>query len=189
MTNAFCVWLNGPLGTGKSTLAEMLGSSLKQMGLDIEILDENGLGACLGLDPALLSEEMGRHIRQFMHITGLLIRHNVVVIVTAERHRVNLNDISTDMDAVPMVDIFLNAPDDECRKRGASAMVRRSTIDWPSRPDAVVHTHPENPEESLDRLVSILAMLGFIRREAAGQGYTDDETEQIRKRLGELGYM
>ena len=58
----------------------------------------------------------------------------------------------------------------------------------PVNPEVHLHTDRENPDQDVELILSKLADLGYLSREAAG-AYNEDEEALVSERLKNLGYL
>ena len=54
---SFVIWLTGPSGAGKTTLAHALEKKLREMGLNVEVLDGDGIRSKLYPDLGFSEKE------------------------------------------------------------------------------------------------------------------------------------
>ena len=59
----FVIWLTGPSGAGKTTLAKALAEKLQSMGYRVEVLDGDGIRSKLYPDLGFSKEEREMHNR------------------------------------------------------------------------------------------------------------------------------
>src|ERR1044072_7604313 len=80
-TTGFTLWLTGMHGTGKSTYASYIAARLRQVGRNVEILDEGEIGDDLWQGLADSKEEPSAFVRRLGNLAQILTRNNVAVIV------------------------------------------------------------------------------------------------------------
>ena len=78
------IWLTGPSGVGKTTIARALGSRLASDGRRIELLDVDDLSAIRRSDFGCPSARHSEVTDQFGYMARLLARNGVIVIVATE---------------------------------------------------------------------------------------------------------
>ena len=80
----FTVWLTGMLGAGKTTTAAYLAARLRQVGRNVEVLDEEDLQDELWKDiSGDVKEERQLIGRRLGFVADLLTRNNVCTLVAA----------------------------------------------------------------------------------------------------------
>lgn len=187
--NGCCIWLTGLKGSGKTTLAGMLEASLKIRNLPVERLDGETIQAHLGENNNGTSENMDAVLLRTAFVAGLLARNNVVVIVpvTAFRQGVR-NEIRSRVHHY--VEVLLNAPLEIRRQRKPQGpdQTDETHFEPPTRPDIVLDTHQEKPEESLARILKYMEISGHIPPPPP-QDLTAEESALLEARLRALGYL
>jgi adenylylsulfate kinase len=79
----FTLWLTGPSGTGKSTLAQALRPELEARGLRVEILDGDAVRPRLSQGLGYSRADRNLNVERIGFVAGLLARNGVAVIVAA----------------------------------------------------------------------------------------------------------
>jgi len=79
----FTVWFTGMACTGKSTLANYVAARLRQVGRNVEILDENTVGEELWGQIEDTKEERTAVVRRLGYVANLLSRNGAAVLVAA----------------------------------------------------------------------------------------------------------
>src|SRR5690349_11480134 len=82
-SHGFTVWLTGMLGVGKSSLANYVAARLRQVGRNVEILDEDSLGDTLWAGLGDSKDERNTVVRRLGFLATVLSRNNVAVLVAA----------------------------------------------------------------------------------------------------------
>ncbi len=80
-TNGFTVWLTGMSSTGKSTMAAYIAARLRQVGRNVEIIDEKEVANDLWAEVGDTKEDRSLIMRRLGYVAGLLTRNNVAVLV------------------------------------------------------------------------------------------------------------
>ncbi|WP_297499547.1 adenylyl-sulfate kinase, partial [Thermococcus sp.] len=82
LKKGFTIWLTGPSGAGKTTLAVKLAKRLRGMGYRVEILDGDTIRKTLYPNLGFSKEAREMHNRIVIHMAKLLSRNGVIVIVS-----------------------------------------------------------------------------------------------------------
>jgi adenylylsulfate kinase len=139
---AACVWLTGPAGAGKRTIASGLVDTLRARGIEATTIDERVASAYLadGVD-------------SIAWLCRLLVSHGVNVVVSVPLP--TRDDRELVRDAVPgFVEVFVD--------RGQ----RDESYEEPFAPDLRVPTHDREARASIAQLVSWLEDAGVVDAEA-----------------------
>lgn len=132
ITTACCVWLTGPPGAGKRTIAHGVVDALREQGTDMLLLDEDTATKHLAEGPDAIA-----------WLCRLLVTHGVPVIVALPMPARDDRDLIRD--AVPgFVEVFV----DRARHNDA--------YEEPFAPELRVPTHDRSPRASVAQLLSWL---------------------------------
>lgn len=197
-----CIWLTGHPCSGKSTIAKSLSEKLIERGRDVEILDGDIVRNFLNKDLGFTKEDRLENMRRVSVLADLLTKHGVDVIVAlVSPYREGRNRARK---LLPLfVEVYVKASLETCEKRdvkGMYKMAREGKIknftgiddpyEEPLNPEIVCDTEKEKVEESVNKIVKFLEERNFIEiPESEEKGYTEEEEEEIKKRLEELGYI
>jgi len=162
------VWLTGLSGSGKSTLAVALDAWLHQRSRHGYILDGDNMrqGLCRGL--TFSPEDRTENIRRTGEAAKLLAQAGVISICSlispfrADRQAARQSCVN---DAVPFLEVFVNAPLHVCESRDPRGLYRKarsgaianftgigSPYEVPEAPDVELHTDQMSPLECLEEL-------------------------------------
>jgi adenylylsulfate kinase len=168
------VWLTGLSGAGKTTITQALEEKLIAEGYDIEVLDGDVVRTNLTKGLGFSKEDRDENIRRIGFVANLLTRHGVIVLVSAispyreirEEVRGKIGDF---------VEIFVNAPLEVCESRDVKGLYKKARsgeiksftgiddpYEAPSHPEVECRTDRETLEESVAKVWSKLAELGYI---------------------------
>lgn len=168
------IWLTGPSGAGKTTLAHALAQRLREMGKNVEILDGDAIRRALYPDLGFSKEARELHNHVVIHMAHLLSRNGVFVIVSLispyRSVRQRAREIIKDF-----VEVYVYAPLKVRIQRdpkGLYAKAIRGEIKGLTGYDGV-YEEPENPEvrvdssrmsveEEVNTVLSVLKQSGYI---------------------------
>jgi len=170
----FTVWFTGLPGAGKSTLSKMLAERLKQLELPVQVLDGDEVRKRLTKELGFSREDREENIRRITYVAKLLTNIGGITIVAAispylksrEEARAELKNF---------VEVFVQCPLQTCIHRdpkGLYAKANRGEItnftgisdpyEPPDKPEIIVRTDQETPEDSLRGILIGLVNLGYI---------------------------
>ncbi|MBW2092782.1 MAG: adenylyl-sulfate kinase [Deltaproteobacteria bacterium] len=200
MNKGFCVWITGLSASGKTTLSGLLQEALLERGLAVEVLDGDIIRKNLSKGLGYSREDRNTNIRRIGFVAKLLARNGVAVIVAAispyqsarDKVRAEINEF---------IEVYLDCPVEVCIQRDPKGLYRKALAgeiknftgiddpyEIPSNPEVTVRTHEESPQEGLARILRTLEILGRIPT-LPGDDYSETESEVIKKKLTDLGYI
>jgi len=202
--NGFTIWFTGLPSSGKSTLAELLATELRNCGRNVEVLDGDIVRTNLSKGLGFSKEDRDINIRRIGFVCQLLSRNGVIAISAAispyKKVREEVREMIDDF-----VEVFVDCPVDECIHRDVKGLYKKALdgeikqftgvsdpYEEPVNPEIRVESHRETPHESLKKILSQLADLGYIEsfiKDEAEIGYSDKEEVLLKQRLVDLGYM
>jgi adenylyl-sulfate kinase len=190
---AFCIWLMGLSASGKTTLARLLGETLKEQGFTIAILDGDIIRTTLSKGLGFSQQDRETNLRRIAMKAQELVRQHIVTIVAAIcPYRGIRQEVRSLIDN--FVEVYVNCPLDVCISRDPKGLYRKAlageilhftgigdVFETPVQPDLEVQTHTETPEESLAR---ILTGLQGLRRLPSGPLAPRPNEDQEDQRCG-----
>lgn len=180
LNRGFCIWLTGLSASGKTTLARLLEKALIARGYKVEVLDGDIIRTNLSKGLGFTRDDREINLRRIAFVAGLLVRHGVVVVVSAitpyhsirEEVREKLGEF---------VEVYLNCPLEICIQRDPKGLYRKALageiqyftgindpFETPRNQDIEVRTNLESPEQCLDTILQGLEMLKKIPPETDG---------------------
>jgi adenylylsulfate kinase len=171
----FTVWFTGLSGAGKSTIAEMLYHELKARNLKVEILDGDVVRQNLSKGLGFSKEDRDTNILRIGFVAEMLTRNGVATIccpISPYREaRAMVREAIGDF-----VEVYVHATVEEIaanrdpkglyKKALAGELVNFTGVDDPyeppERPELVLDTMVQEPEESLRHVLDALADLRYI---------------------------
>jgi adenylyl-sulfate kinase len=171
----FTVWFTGLSGSGKSTLAEMLVDVLEERGHRYELLDGDVVRTHLSKGLGFSKEDRDANILRIGWVAERLTYHGAAVVCSAiSPYREARDQVRA---AIPaFVEVFVSCPVDVCAQRDIKGLYEKAFrgeitgftgVDDPYEPpenaEVVVETDRMSPEECLERIVSKLEELGYLK--------------------------
>jgi len=176
----FTLWFTGLSGSGKSTIAHIVGPALEERGQIIEYLDGDTVRQRLSKGLGFSKEDRDTNIERIGWVASRLTRHGAAVICAAispyEETRRKAREMIEEYGS--FVEVYVKASVDECARRDVNGLYAKAfageikdftgvddPYEAPRSPEIVVDTEAETPEESARIVVERLEELGVLRAE------------------------
>jgi adenylylsulfate kinase len=177
----FTLWLTGLSGSGKSTIAHLVGPELERRGLLVEYLDGDTVRTHLSKGLSFSKEDRDTNIERIGWVASRLTRHGAAVIAAAispyEETRRRARALVERWG--PFVEVYVRASVEECARRDVKGLYEKALrgeisgftgvddpYEPPAQPDLVVDTEALTPEQSARLVVAKLEELGLVPRAA-----------------------
>lgn len=178
MTHKGCtIWFTGLSGAGKSTLSEALEQRLRARGRNVEILDGDIVRTHLSKGLGFSREDRDTNIKRIAFVCGLLTRNSTICISAAISPYREARDWAR-QEIGNFVEVYVKCPIEVCRQRdvkGLYKLVDEGKItgftgvddpyEEPEHPELILETDKETVEQSVERIVTTLAALGYLESE------------------------
>ena len=178
----FTLWFTGLSGSGKSTIAHLVGPELDRRGAIVEYLDGDTVRTHLSKGLGFSKEDRDAHIERVGWVASRLTRHGAAVIAAAispyEETRRTARTMVEEFG--PFVEVYVKASVDECARRDVKGLYEKAfkgeikeftgvsdPYEEPTAPEIVVDTEQHEPEESARIVVEQLEALRLVRSEVA----------------------
>ena len=174
MNGGFCIWLTGLSASGKTTIARLVENALLARGLRVQVLDGDVIrtNLCAGLGFSRSDREI--NLRRIAFVAGLLVRHGIVVVVSAITPYQSLREeVRNTIDE--FVEVYLNCPLEICIQRDPKGLYRKALageiqnftgiddpFEQPRQPDIEIKTGEESPERCVHKIFTVLEGLNKI---------------------------
>jgi adenylyl-sulfate kinase len=173
----FTLWFTGLSGSGKTTIAHVVGPELDRRGLLVEYLDGDTVRTHLSKGLGFSKEDRDAHIERLGWVASRITRHGGAAIVAAispyEQARRNAREMVEEHG--PFVEIYVATSLDECARRDVNGLYAKAfageiagftgvddPYEAPESAEIVVQTEGVTPEESADVVLAKLEELGLF---------------------------
>lgn len=159
------IWLTGLPSSGKTTIAHALEKKLIDEGLRVEVLDGDVARTHLTKGLGFSREDRDENVRRIGFVANLLSRNGVVVVCSVISPFRAVRDELRELHGGRFFEVYVSTPVDVCAERdvkGLYAKQRSGQItgltgvddpyEPPLAPDAVVPTHTQSLNESVEQL-------------------------------------
>jgi adenylyl-sulfate kinase len=171
----FTVWFTGLSGAGKSTIAEMLYHEFQARRMKTEILDGDVVRQNLSKGLGFSKEDRDTNILRIGFVAELLTRNGVATICCPiSPYKGTRDQVRAAIGA--FVEVYVHATLDElAQNRDPKGLYKKALAgeikgftgvddpyEVPERPELVLDTMVESPEESLQRTLTKLKEIGYL---------------------------
>lgn len=201
MNQGFTLWFTGLSGAGKTTVSQLVEKELRSRGLNVEVLDGDVVRTNLSKGLGFSKEDRDINIRRIGFVCKLLSRNGVAAIASAISPYREIRD-EVRRENGRFVEVFVKCPLDTLVERDVKGLYKKAIAgeianftgvsdpyEEPLNPEVVLETHQETPEESAAKVLQKLEELGYIPARRSRQAYSQEEEQQVKKRLRGLGYI
>jgi adenylyl-sulfate kinase len=178
----FTLWFTGLSGSGKSTIAHVIGPELDKRGLVVEYLDGDSVRQHLSKGLGFSKEDRDTNIERIGWVASRLTRQGGAVIAAAispyRETRAKARELVQQFG--PFVEVYVATSLDECARRDVNGLYAKAfageikgftgvddPYEAPESPEIVVETEGKTPEQSAEIVIAKLEELGLIPAQVA----------------------
>jgi adenylylsulfate kinase len=173
----FTLWFTGLSGSGKSTIAHVIGPELDRRGLIVEYLDGDSVRQQLSKGLGFSKEDRDTNIERIGWVASRLTRQGGAVIAAAispyRETRAKARAMVEEFGA--FVEVYVATSLEECARRDVNGLYKKAfageikgftgvddPYEAPEKPEVVVETEGKSPEESAEVVIARLEELGLV---------------------------
>ena len=195
------LWFTGLSGSGKTTISKLVEAELRRRGRKVESLDGDVVRTNLSKGLGFSKEDRDTNIKRIAFVCDLLSRNDVVAIAAAISPYREVRDYAR-AQIENFVEIFVDCPIDVCIERDTKGLYKKAIAgeianftgisdpyEEPLSAELVIKSSEETPEESAGKVIARLKELNHIEPMALDDVYSEQEKEELSKRLTDLGYI
>ena len=173
-TTGFTLWLTGMPGTGKSTYASYIAARLRQVGRNVEILDEGEVGDDLWQGLGETKEERSTVVRRLGYVAQLLTRNNVAVIVPCVSPYKSVREENRRLIG-KYVEVYVDCPTEKLIERDTTGKYKKALsgeipnfigitepYEPPTSPEVTIHSDTESVEDGAMKIFQSLLDLSLV---------------------------
>jgi adenylyl-sulfate kinase len=176
-TGGFTLWFTGLSGSGKSTIAHIVGPELDRRELVVEYLDGDTVRTHLSKELGFSKEDRDTHIERLGWVASRLTRQGGAVIVAAISPYEATRRVARELveEFGTFVEVYVKASVDECARRDMKGLYEKAfrgeikeftgvndPYEEPSSPELVLDSEAHTPEESAAIVVAKLEGLDLV---------------------------
>ena len=173
----FTLWFTGLSGSGKSTIAHVIGPELDRRGLIVEYLDGDSVRQHLSKGLGFSREDRDTNIERIGWVASRLTRQGGAVIAAAISPYRETRQKAREMveQYGRFVEVYVATSLDECARRDVNGLYAKAfageikgftgvddPYEAPESPEVVVETEGKTPEDSAEVVIIRLEELGLI---------------------------
>jgi adenylyl-sulfate kinase len=176
----FTLWFTGLSGSGKSTIAHLVGPALDERGHLVEYLDGDTVRTHLSKGLGFSKEDRDTNIERIGWVASRITRHGGTAITAAISPYIETRRKAREMVEPfgPFVEVYVKASVEECARRDVNGLYAKAfageikgftgvddPYEEPESPEIVVDTESTEPEEAAAQVVARLEELGVVPAE------------------------
>lgn len=164
---AFCIWLTGLSGAGKSTIATHLDQALYTLGRHAYTIDGDNIRSHLNSDLGFSEADRQENIRRISEISKLMFDAGLIAIVACISPYTRERDFARSLfPPGKFIEVYVNTPIAVCEQRdpkGLYAKARSGQLqnftgisapyEKPSHPELLINTEVISAEQAVDLIL------------------------------------
>jgi adenylylsulfate kinase len=170
----FTLWLTGMSGTGKSTTAAYIAARLRQVGRNVEILDEGELQNDLWAGLGDTKDERNTIVRRLGFVSGLLARNGTAVLVPCvSPYKSSREEVRRAVGKY--VEVYVDCPTEKLIERDSTGRYKKALngeipnfigitepYEPPTSPEVTIHSDTESVEDGAAKIFQALLDLSLM---------------------------
>lgn len=174
MSKGFTIWFTGLSGAGKTTVSRLVEKELRTRGYKVEVLDGDVVRENLSKGLGFSKEDRDTNIRRIGFVCELLTRNEVIAIAAAISPYRAIRDENRGKIG-RFVEVYCKAPIQVLAERDVKGLYKKALkgeiknftgvddpYEPPLKPEVVIESDKEKPEQSAAKVMAKLEELGYI---------------------------
>jgi len=170
----FVIWLTGPSGAGKTTLADALKKKLMEMNHKVEILDGDAVRGALYPNIGFSKEAREMHNKVVIHMAKLLSKNGIIAIVSLISPYKSVREYAR-KEIQNFVEVYVHSPLDVRIQRDPKGLYAKAlngeikgltgydgVYEEPENPEIKVDSHEMSIDEEVDVVIRTVQKLGYL---------------------------
>jgi adenylylsulfate kinase len=173
----FTLWFTGLSGSGKTTIAHIVGPAIEERGSIVEYLDGDTVRTHLSKGLGFSKEDRDANIERIGWVASRLTRHGAAVIASAispySEARAHARALVEEFGQ--FVEVFVDVSVEEATRRDTKGLYEKALkgeiqnftgvndpYERPDDPDIRIDSDHEMPEDSAQRIIQLLEQRGLV---------------------------
>ncbi|NOK18938.1 adenylyl-sulfate kinase [Corallococcus carmarthensis] len=170
----FTLWLTGMSGTGKTTTAAYIAARLRQVGRNVEVLDEGELQNDLWAGIGDTKDERNMVVRRLGFVAGLLARNGTAVLVPCvSPYKSSREEVRRAVGKY--VEVYVDCPTEKLIERDTTGRYKKALngeipnfigitepYEPPTSPEVTIYSDTESVEDGGTKIFQALLDLGLM---------------------------
>jgi adenylyl-sulfate kinase len=172
----FTIWFTGLPSSGKSTLARLVETRIRERGFPVAVLDGDEVRTWLTAGLGFSREDREENIRRIAHLARFQNRSGVATITAAISPYQSARDEARALIG-RFLEVYVDCPLEVCEQRDVKGLYRKARrgevqrftgvsdpYEPPLAPDVVVRTDRESKEECVERIIEAAEARNYLPR-------------------------
>jgi sulfate adenylyltransferase len=176
----FCLWFTGLSGSGKSSIAAVVASSLLRYGRESTLLDGDVVRTHLSKGLGFSRSDRDTNILRIAFVASEVCRHGGAVICAAISPYLSTREEARKLVGANFVEIFVDTPLAECERRDTKGLYAQARValgngtpmgftgvddpyELPCCPEITVKGYGVSLDETAELIIRFLLQKGFVR--------------------------
>jgi sulfate adenylyltransferase len=173
----FCVWFTGLPSAGKTTIAEILITLLKERGREVTTLDGDVVRTHLSKGLGFSKEDRDTNILRIGFVASEIVKHNGAVLCAAvSPYQSTREQVRQMMKEGAFILVYVHAPISVCEKRDVKGLYKKARLgiikgftgiddpyEMPKSPEISLSTVHTTPEKNANKIIDYLVAKEYIR--------------------------
>jgi adenylylsulfate kinase len=174
MNSGFVIWLTGLPGSGKTTIARLLQSKLKEQAANVELFDGDEVRRQLSPDLGFSKQDRELHAKRVAYLSKVLARNGIIAIASLICPYRSFRDFAR-QEIGNFVEVYVKCSLETCIKRDPKGLYKNAlkgeikdltglqdAYGEPLHPEVIVDSEIQDPDSSVGKILNILRELSYL---------------------------